>query len=36
MLLRFLRWMAGYVLFTGMGLSEKFMNLAARANVILW
>lgn len=37
MLLRFLRWMAGYVLFTGVGgYPEKFMNLAARANVILW
>lgn len=37
MLLRFLRWMAGYVLFVGTGgYPEKFMNLAARANVILW
>ena len=37
MLLRFLRWMAGYVLFIGMGgYPEKFMNLAARANITLW
>ncbi len=37
MLLRFLRWMAGYVLFIGIGgYPEKFMNLAARGNIILW
>lgn len=35
--MRFLRWMAGYVLFIGIGgYPEKFMNLAARANITLW